>query len=127
MPVASTSQNRLEATVMRSDCSGAIVTGLHQAVRRERWTDVILYSKERIPIHVHSLVLSQSKLLSRLFSSLACCQGRCSNQTTFSLILPDISHHDLQKMLDFLYTGQLECTHQERAQLLVFLGIVQTS
>ena len=117
MPVAKPS-----LVVRNIDNTEAMLAGFSQDMREEKWTDVVLYTRERVPLPVHRLVLSTSTFLNGLLQSLSCCQGRCSNQDTISLLLPDINYQDLVKVIDFLYSGRLKCSQQERTRLLVILS-----
>ena len=105
--------------VKRTEEMRELVASIGKDMRGERWSDVVLYSREAIPLPVHRLVLSQSPYLARLLTSLSCCQGRCSNQEPISVLLPGISYLHLLKVVTFLYTGRLQCTVPDRQHLLV--------
>lgn len=103
-----------------------LVSSVGRDMREERWTDLILYSRERIPVPVHRMILSQSPHLSPLLTSLSCCQGRCAHQEPLSLLLPDVPYRILLTAVNFLYTGTTRCSEQERQplkELLELLGL----
>ena len=100
---------------------GLVVSNIGQDMRSERWTDVILYSRERIPLPVHRVVLSQSAFLQTILRSLLCCRGQCGHQDTVSILLPDTSYHHLLLLVDFLYTGLLQCSQMDREHILVMI------
>ena len=117
--VATVGSRRAEYEVKRTHDMGAVVSNIAQDMRSERWTDVILYSRERIPVPLHRFVLSQSTFLHAMLRSLSCCQGRCGHQNTISIILPDTSYPHLLKVCNFLYTGCLKCSESDREHILV--------
>ena len=88
-------------------------------MREERWTDLILYSSEGVPVPVHRAILSQSPHLRPLLSSLSCCQGRCAHQEPLSLLLPDVPYRLLLTAVTFLYTGTILVWQQERDAVMV--------
>ena len=92
---------------------------LRKEMREERGTDLILYSRERIPVPVHRMILSQSPHLRPLLTSLSCCQGRCAHQEPLSILLPDISYRLLLTAVNFLYTGIICSTQRDRQALRV--------
>ena len=96
-----------------------LVSSVGRDMREERWTDLILYSRERIPVQVHRMILSQSPHLRPLLTSLSCCQGRCAHQEPLSILLPDISYRLLITAVNFLYTGIIRSTQQDRQALRV--------
>ena len=95
------------------------MTSVGRDMREERWTDLILYSRERIPVPVHRMILSQSPHLRALLTSLSCCQGRCAHQEPLSILLPDISYRLLLTAVNFLYTGIIRSTQRDRQALRV--------
>jgi len=103
---------------------GQIVARLGEDMRAERWTDVVLYSREGVPLPVHRLLLSQSTYLARLLTSLSCCQGRCCHQDTISVLLPDISYQVLLSLVNFLYTGNLRCNHSDKQHLVTLIELM---
>ena len=96
-----------------------VVSSVGQDMREERWTDLILYSRERIPVQVHRMILSQSPHLRPLLTSLSCCQGRCAHQEPLSILLPDISWRLLFPALRILYTGNVLLREQDKPALSV--------
>ena len=112
-----------DQVVKKNHDMGLLVSNIGHAMRSERWTDVILISKERLPLPVHRFVLSHSKHLQTLLSSLSCCQGRCGQQDTISILLPDISYSHLLQVVNFLYTGCLQCSQEDREQILVMTAL----
>ena len=96
-----------------------VVSSVWRDMREERWTDLILYSSERIPLPVHRAILSQSPHLRPLLTSLSCCQGRCAHQEPLSILLPDISYRALLSALTFLYTGTVLCRQQDKQAVMV--------
>ena len=106
--------------MMRSqDDWRTVMTSVGRDMREERWTDLILYSRERIPVPVHRMILSQSPHLRPLLTSLSCCQGRCAQQEPLSILLPDISYRLLITAVNFLYTGIIRSTQRDRQALRV--------
>merc|ERR1719412_2847524 len=99
--------------VQKNHDMGLVVSHIGQDMRSERWTDVILYSRERVPLPVHRCVLSHSRYLQTMLRSASCCHGRCG-QDTISLLLPDISYSHLLQVVNFLYTGCLQCSQADR-------------
>ena len=85
----------------------------------ERWTDLILYSSEGIPVPVHRAILSQSPHLRPLLTSLSCCQGRCNHQEPLTLLLPDVPYRLLITAVTFLYTGTIQSSMQDRQAIKV--------
>ena len=117
MPVASLSPG--QEMVKKTGDTRHLLARLGQDLRGEKWTDVVLYSRERIPLPVHRLVLSQSRFLDRILRSHSCCGGVCSQQETLSLLLPDVCYQHLVRLVTFLYTGSLQCSLQDKPHLLV--------
>ena len=68
----------------RRQVMAGVARRVGEDLRSERWTDLVLHSKEGVPLHVHRLVLAQCPHLSPLLSSLQCCQV-----TDFYYILSD--------------------------------------
>ena len=48
-------------------------------------------------------------------------QGRCANQNTLDILLPDFSYYSLNQLVTFLYTGEVEITG-DMVQDLITLG-----
>ena len=107
--------------VQKNHDMGLVVSHIGQDMRSERWTDVILYSRERVPLPVHRCVLSHSRYLQPMLRSASCCQGRCG-QDTISLLLPDISYSHLLQVVNFPYTGCLQCSQADREHIVVMMA-----
>ena len=103
----------------QEDWKRRVMSRVCRDMREERWTDLILYSSERIPVEVHKAILSQSPHLRPLLTSLSCCQGRCAHQEPLSILLPDISYRLLITAVNFLYTGIIRSTQRDRQALRV--------
>ena len=116
-----------EQLVKKNHDLGLLVSNIGDDMRSERWTDVILYSRERIPLPVHRFVLSHSPYLQTLLRSLSCCQGRCGQQGTISILLPDFSYSHLLLVINFLYTGCLQCSQVDREHVVVMIASSQLS
>ena len=95
----------------------SVVASVGRDMREERWTDLTLYSSEGIPLPVHRVILSRSPHLRPLLTSLSCCQGRCAHQKPLSLLLPDVPYRILLTAVNFLYTGNIRCSQQDRQPL----------
>ena len=95
------------------------MSSVRRDMTEERWTDLILYSSEGIPVPVHRAILSQSPHLRPLLTSLSCCQGRCAHQQPLSLLLPDVPYRLLLTAVNFLYTGTIQTSKQDRQALSV--------
>ena len=98
----------------QEDWKGRLVSSVGQDMRAERWTDLILYSSEGIPVPVHRAILSQSPHLRPLLTSLSCCQGRCNHQEPLTLLLPDVPYRLLITAVTFLYTGTIQSSMKDR-------------
>ena len=109
----------------QEDWKRRVMSSVCRDMREERWTDLILYSSERIPVNVHRAILSQSPLLRPLLSSLSCCQGRCAHQEPLSLLLPDVPYRLLLTAVDFLYSGNIQSRQQDRQAL--YVSYIQVS
>ena len=89
-------------------------------MREERWTDLVLYSSEGAPVPLHKMILSQfSPQLRPLVRSLSCCQGRCASQEPVTFLLPDVNYRIILIAVNFLYTGTILCSQQDRQPLKV--------
>ena len=116
--------SRSELLMKKTHDMGLVVSNIGRDMRSERWTDVILYSKERIPLPVHRVVLNQSAHLQAILRSQLCCRGQCGHQDTISILLPDTSFRHLLLVVEFLYTGLLQCSQMDREHILVIIIIV---
>ena len=96
-----------------------LVSAVARNLTTESWTDVVLYSKERVPLHLHRVVLSRSPLLHSLLSSLSCCRGLCAHQATLHILLPDVPFEILTAVVVFLYNGDLDTREEDRLAVLV--------
>ena len=111
--------SRSELLMKKTHDMGLVVSNIGRDMRSERWTDVILYSRERVPLPVHRFVLSQSAYLQSILRSLLCCRGQCGHLETISILLPDTSYRHLLQVVNFLYTGFLQCSQMDREHILV--------
>ena len=114
-----TGSQRTEVSLKKTHDMGLLVSNIAEDMRSERWTDVILYSSERIPLPVHRFVLSKSAYLQFILRSLSCCRDQCSHKETLSILLPDTSYRHLLQVVNFLYTGLLQCSQMDREHILV--------
>ena len=57
---------------------------------------------------------------------LFCWQGRCANQNTLDILLPDFSYYSLNQVVTFLYTGILKTRLEDRKAVRVGLVLVQS-
>ena len=55
--------------------TGSLVSSLGHDMREERWSDLVLYSSEGIPVAAHRAVLCQLPNLRPLLTSLSGCQA----------------------------------------------------
>ena len=101
----------------QEDWLDLVLTSLDRDMREERWSDLVLYSSEGIPVAAHKAVLSQSPHLRPLLTSLSCCQGGCAHQEPLSLLLPEVSYRLLLPAVTFLYTGLVQISRQDRGAL----------
>ena len=61
-------------SVRRREVTAGLLRRMGEDLRGERWTDLVLHSREGVPVQVHRLVLAQCPHLAPLLSSLQCCQ-----------------------------------------------------
>ena len=122
MTVDVTGSRQADLLVKKSHDLGLVVSNIGQDMRSERWTDVTLYSRERIPLSVHRFILWQSPYLQTILRSQSCCRGQCGHQSSISILLPDVSYPHLLQVINFLYTGLLQSSQRDRDHILVIIA-----
>ena len=59
----------------QEDWLDLVLASLDRDMREERWSDLVLYSSEGIPVAAHRAILWQSPHLRPLLTSHSCCQA----------------------------------------------------
>ena len=108
--------------------SGAqLVRGARECLLSESHTDCVLVSMEGVAVRVHRALLAPSATLGSILLDSSCCRGRCDNQSSSLVLLPEVPYRVLQLCVDFLYQGSIRCSEGEaglvRQVLLEVLGV----